>query len=229
MIVLLFGAPGSGKGTQARFISESRGIPAISTGDMLRAECRAGTDLGNAACAVLANGALLDDVTMNAIVAKRLQQPDCSGGFILDGYPRTVPQAMSLSHLLESAGLPEPTIVHLDVPDVSLVARLSSRRYCPSCGRTYHLVAQPPARRGHCNDDGEALIQRSDDEAAVVVERLKAYHKLTEPLIQYYQGPRYHRVDGDCTPEEISERIDAVIMANAALDDCEPVACTKRR
>jgi adenylate kinase len=229
MIVLLFGAPGSGKGTQARFISESSGIPTISTGDMLRAECRAGTGLGNAACAVLANGSLLDDATMNAIVAKRLQQSDCSEGFILDGYPRTVPQAVSLSDLLKRTGLPEPMIVHLDVPDASLVTRLSSRRYCPSCGRTYHLVAQPPARRGHCNDDGEALIQRSDDEAAVVGERLKAYHKLTEPLIQYYQGPHYHRVDGDCSPEEISERIDAVIMANAAQDDCAPVACTKRR
>lgn len=229
MIVLLFGAPGSGKGTQARFISEMRGIPAISTGELLRAECRAGTDLGNAACAVLANGALLDDVTMNAIVAKRLQQADCSRGFILDGYPRTVPQAVSLWHLLESAGSLEPTIVHLDVPDATLVARLSSRRYCPSCGRTYHLVAQPPARPGQCDDDGEALIQRSDDEGGVVLERLKAYHKLTELLIQYYQGPHYHRVDGDCTPQEISKRIEATLLADAGQDDCEPVGCIKRQ
>lgn len=229
MIVLLFGAPGSGKGTQARFISQSKRIPAISTGDMLRAECRAGTDLGNAACAVLANGSLLDDVTMNAIVAKRLQQPDCFRGFILDGYPRTVPQAVSLKQLLEHEGLPEPEIVHLDVPDASLVARLSSRRYCPSCGRTFHLVAQPPARSGRCDDDGEALIQRSDDEAGVVVERLKAYHKLTEPLIQYYQGPHYHRVDGDCTPEEISMRIAAALVADAGQDDHEPVGCLKRQ
>ncbi|HLN00002.1 MAG TPA: adenylate kinase [Bryobacteraceae bacterium] len=229
MIILLFGAPGSGKGTQARFISESRGIPAISTGDMLRAECRAATVLGKAACAVLANGSLLDDATMNAIVARRLQQPDCSSGFILDGYPRTVPQATSLSQFLENAGLPEPTIVHLDVPDAVLVARLSSRRYCPSCGRTYHLLAQPPARPGQCDGDGEALIQRSDDAAAVVVERLKAYRLLTEPLIQYYQGPHYHRVNGGCEPEEISQRIDAVIMADAAQDDREPVACTKLR
>ena len=166
---------------------------------------------------------------MNAIVAKRLQQADCSGGFILDGYPRTVPQAVSLSHLLESAGSPEPTIVHLDVPDATLVARLSSRRYCPSCGRTYHLVAQPPARPGQCDDDGEALIQRSDDEGGVVVERLKAYHKLTEQLIQYYQGPHYHRVDGDCTPQEISKRIEATLLADAGQDDCEPVGCIKRQ
>jgi len=229
MIILLFGAPGSGKGTQARFISESRGIPAISTGDMLRAECRAATALGKAACAVLANGSLLDDETMNAIVAKRLQQPDCSAGFILDGYPRTVPQATSLSGFLENAGLPEPTIVHLDVPDAALVARLSSRRYCPSCGRTYNLLAQPPARPGQCDHDGDALIQRSDDDAGVVVERLKAYHKLTEPLIQYYQGPRYHRVNGDCTPEEIARRIEAAVMSDSAQNDREPVACTKRR
>jgi len=196
---------------------------------MLRAECRAATVLGKAACAVLANGSLLDDATMNAIVARRLQQPDCSSGFILDGYPRTVPQATSLSQFLENEGLPEPTIVHLDVPDAVLVARLSSRRYCPSCGRTYHLLAQPPARPGQCDGDGEALIQRSDDAAAVVVERLKAYRLLTEPLIQYYQGPHYHRVNGGCEPEEISQRIDAVIMADAAQDDREPVACTKLR
>ncbi len=229
MIVLLFGAPGSGKGTQARFISGCRGIPAISTGDMLRAECRAGTALGNAACAVLANGGLLDDATMNAIVAKRLQQPDCAAGFILDGYPRTIPQALALTQFLEDSGKPEPAIVHLDVPDEVLVARLSSRRYCPGCGRTYNLLAQPPAQQGKCDGDDEALIQRSDDEASVVAERLKAYHKLTEPLIEYYQGPHYYRVNGDCTPEEISGQIEAVLTADAAQDDCEPVTCTKRR
>ena len=228
MIILLFGAPGSGKGTQARFISESRNIPAISTGDMLRAECRSATALGKGACAVLTNGGLLDDATMNAIVAKRLRQTDCSAGFILDGYPRTVPQATFLSHFLDNAGLPEPVIVHLDVPDAALVTRLSSRRYCPSCGRTYHLLAQPPARPGLCDSDEEALIQRSDDAPAVVMERLNAYHKLTEPLIHYYQRAHYHRVDGDCNPKEISRRIDAVLI-EAPQDDREPVACMKRR
>jgi adenylate kinase len=228
MIVLLFGAPGSGKGTQARFISECRRIPAISTGDILRAECRAGTDLGKTACAVLGSGALLDDATMNAIVAKRLQQPDCRLGYILDGYPRTVPQAVFLTRFLEDHGLAEPAIVHLDVPDRALVARLSSRRYCPSCGRTYNLLVQPPAHPGRCDDDGEALIYRSDDDEKVVIERLKAYHKLTEPLIEYYQGPHYHRIDGDCTPEEISERIEAVLMADEHLEEPAAVPCIKR-
>jgi adenylate kinase len=195
---------------------------------MLRAECRAGTDLGKTACAVLASGGLLDDATMNAIVAKRLQQPDCRSGYILDGYPRTVPQAIFLTRFLEDHGLPKPMIVHLDVPDRVLVARLSSRRYCPSCGRTYNLLAQPPARPGRCDDDGETLIHRSDDDENVVIERLKAYHKLTEPLIEYYQGPHYHRIDGDCTPEEISERIEAVIMADAHLEEPAPVSCIKR-
>ena len=227
MIVLLFGAPGSGKGTQARFISECKGIPAISTGDILRAECRAGTELGGAACAVLAKGGLLEDATMNAIVERRLRQPDCRAGYILDGYPRTISQAISLSRFLEDTALAEPTIVHLDVPDEALVARLCSRRYCPKCGRTYHLAARPPARPGACDNDGEALIQRSDDSPAVVVERLKAYHKLTEPLIQYYQGPRYHRVDGDCTPVKISEQIQAVIMATAVSDVPVPVVCKR--
>jgi len=195
---------------------------------MLRAECRAGTALGTAACAVLASGDLLDDATMNAIVAKRLQQPDCRSGYILDGYPRTISQAVSLTRFLESHGRTEPMIVHLDVPDAALVARLSSRRYCPSCGRTYNLLAQPPALAGQCDDDGEALIHRSDDAENVVIERLKAYHKLTEPLIEYYQGPHYHRIDGDCTPAEISKRIEAVIMADAQLPDRVPVPCMKR-
>ncbi|SRR5579864_2357789 len=228
MIVVLFGAPGSGKGTQARFLSESRGIPAISTGDILRAECRAGTVLGKAACAVLTNGSLLDDATMNAIVAKRLEQADCSGGFILDGYPRTVPQAKALARFLKKTGWPEPVIVHLDVPDEALVVRLSSRRYCPLCGRTYHLVAQPPARAGRCDGDGEELIQRSDDDAGVVTERLKAYYKVTQPLIRYYQGPRYHQVNGDCPPEAIFRQIEAAIAADAGEEDCQPVACRRK-
>jgi adenylate kinase len=228
MIVLLFGAPGSGKGTQARFISECRRIPAISTGDMLRAECRAGTALGKAACAVVSKGGLLDDAAINAIVAKRLQQPDCRSGYILDGYPRTISQGISLTRFLEDHRLPEPAIVHLDVPDRALVARLSSRRYCPSCGRTYNLLAQPPARPGECDDDGQTLIHRPDDDEKVVIERLKAYHKLTEPLIEYYQGPHYHRIDGDCTPAEISERIEAVMMAGAHLPDPVPFSCMKR-
>lgn len=227
MIVLLFGAPGSGKGTQARFISAWRRIPAISTGDMLRAECRAGSELGKAACAVLSTGQLLEDETMNAIVAKRLQQSDCSAGYILDGYPRTVPQAAFLTHLLEAHGPPETAIVHLDVPDEALVARLCSRRYCPACGRTYHLLAHPPARTGQCDADGEALVQRSDDAENVVVERLQAYHKLTEPLIEYYQGSHYHRVDGDGRPDEISSRIERV-MADMHLEDPAPVRCRKR-
>lgn len=228
MIVLLFGAPGSGKGTQARFISESRGIPAISTGDMLRAECRAGTALGNAACAVLAQGSLLDDATMNTIVGNRVQQADCAAGFILDGYPRTVAQARSLTDFLEDRGLPEPVIVHLDVSDESLVERLSARRYCPTCGRTYHLAAQPPRRHGRCDFDGERLLQRSDDSGGVVIERLKAYHKLTEPLIEYYQGPRFHSVDGDCSPAEISEQIDTVLAVDAGQEFGAPLACLRR-
>ncbi len=195
---------------------------------MLRAECRAGTELGKAACTVVSKGGLLDDATINAIVAKRLQQPDCRSGYILDGYPRTISQGISLTHFLEDHELPEPAIVHLDLPDQALVARLSSRRYCPSCGRTYNLLAQPPARAGECDDDGQTLIQRPDDDEKVVIERLKAYHKLTEPLIEYYQGPHYHRIDGDCTPAEISESIEAVIMADAHLPDPMAVSRVKR-
>ena len=213
MIVLLFGAPGSGKGTQSRFISERRKIPTISTGDMLRTECRNRTPLGLVAKSILATGALVDDELVNVMVAHRVTQCDCRGGFILDGYPRTVPQAVFLAHFLERTGLPTPTIIHLDVPIPVLVSRLSSRRHCPSCGRIYNLLYQRPAHEGRCDADGEALIQRNDDGEEVVRQRLEVYHGLCAPLIEFYKGPNYHRVDGQCSPEEISKQIKAIITA----------------
>ncbi len=215
MIVLLFGAPGSGKGTQSRFISERRKIPTISTGDMLRAECRDETVVGLAAKSVLAKGGLVEDELVNEMVVHRITEPDCRGGFILDGYPRTVPQAVFLSEFLKESALPSPTVMHLDVPIPVLVSRLSSRRHCPKCGRIYNLVFKRPADDTRCDVDGEALIHRNDDAEDVVRERLEAYQRLCGPLIEYYRGPNYHRIDGQCAPEKISEQIKRIITSHA--------------
>jgi adenylate kinase len=215
LIVLLFGAPGSGKGTQARFISERRKIPAISTGDMLREEIRNETALGKVARSILAKGQLVDDDLVNIMVVHRITQPDCRKGFILDGYPRTVPQAIFLSGFLENARLPAPTVIHLDVPVSVLVMRLSSRRHCSRCGRIYNLLYQPPAREGRCDLDGDALIHRNDDYEDVVRQRMEAYERLCVPLIEYYSGANYRRVDGQCTPERISGQIKGIITARS--------------
>jgi len=215
LIVLLFGASGSGKGTQSRFISERRNIPTISTGDMLRAECRDETVVGLAAKSVLAKGGLVEDELVNAMVIHRIMQPDCRGGFILDGYPRTVPQAAFLSRFLKNSRLPSPTVMHLDVPIPVLVSRLSSRRHCPACGRIYNLLYQRPNNDSRCDVDGESLLQRNDDSEEVVRERLEAYQRLCGPLIDYYRGPNYHRIDGQCAPEKISEQIKAIITAHS--------------
>lgn len=214
MIILLFGAPGSGKGTQSRFISECRQIPAISTGEMLRAECQGETVLGVALRSIIAAGSLVDDELVNDLVVHRVTKPDCSGGFILDGYPRTAAQADFLSRFVKDSKLPEPTVIHLDVPTPVLVARLSSRQSCPACGRSYNLQ-KLPARTGRCDADGQTLIARADDAAEVVSQRLEAYHKLSEPLIEYYQGANYHRIDGQCAAERISDEIRGIIARHA--------------
>ena len=215
LIVLLFGAPGSGKGTQSRFISERRKIPAISTGDMLRAEIRNGTALGMAAKSILAKGELVDDDLVNVMVVHRITQADCRKGFILDGYPRTVPQAVFLSGFLENARLPTPTVIHLDVPVSVLVMRLSSRRHCSRCGRIYNLLYQPPESEGRCDLDGKELIHRNDDYEDVVRQRMEAYQRLCVPLIEYYSGANYYRMDGQCAPEKISEQIKGIITARS--------------
>jgi adenylate kinase len=217
MIVLLFGPPGCGKGTQATFIAIHFQIPAISTGEMFRAECRAGTPLGKAATAILAKGELVGDEIVNQMLAGRIVKSDCRDGFLLDGYPRTVPQAEFLDCLLRTRGLPAPAIIHLDVPAEALVSRLTARRQCPACSRIYNLRSQPPRRENVCDDDGMPLICRSDDREEVIRQRLKAYEELTGPVIQYYAGPAYHRIDGTLTPPEVSGEITAVLHAIAPV------------
>lgn len=217
MIILLVGSPGSGKGTQARFISERLAIPTISTGDMLRAECESETVLGLAAQSILAAGKLVDDELVNAMVVNRLSRAECRDGFILDGYPRTIPQALFLDSFVEERGLPSPRVIHLDVPMPVLISRLSSRWHCSTCHRTYNLLYQPPASKGRCDVDSAPLVQRNDDTERVVRKRLEGYHSLAGPLLDHYVGDRYFRIDGQCPPEEISRQIETALRPVAAI------------
>jgi adenylate kinase len=202
-VLLLLGPPGSGKGTQAERLAAHLNIPAISTGEMIRAEVRAGTVLGKRAQAIMITGALLDDTTVNDIVASRLAKPDCAAGLMLDGYPRTVAQAEFLATLLKNLGYPQPTIVHIDVPSDQLVARTCQRRYCTSCGHIFNLMSHVPKQAGVCDLCGAALAQRADDCEDTVRNRLVAYEKSTAPLIGHYSGGDYHRVDGAGAPDGV--------------------------
>jgi len=211
MVILLFGPPGCGKGTQGAVITQALNIPSISTGEIFRAELKAGTPLGNAAKQIMASGGLVGDDIVNAMVSGRLQQPDCRAGFLLDGYPRTIPQAQFLDGLLKELGYPEPAVIYLEVPDSVLIARLTARRQCPSCGRIYNVLSQPPQREGVCDVDGAALIQRDDDKEEVIRARLKAYAESTGPLIQYYAGRNFYGIDGNRRPDAIQKDIDKIL------------------
>jgi adenylate kinase len=220
LIFLLFGPPGSGKGTQSRMITNWLGIPSISTGEMLRAEIQAGTELGQAAQSIMASGALVGDDLVNKMLANRIAQPDCQHGFLLDGYPRTVEQAEFLDQLMASRGLPKPVILHLDVPVDALVGRMTSRRQCPKCGRIYNLLHQPPKVEGVCDDDGTALITRKDDQEEVVKDRIRTYEKLTRPVLSHYQDRKYYQIRGDRSPSYIFEQITSILDPLLAANGC---------
>lgn len=203
MRIVLLGAPGSGKGTQAARISEEFGIPAISTGDMLRENIHAGTELGLKAKAFMDEGELVPDDIVLEMVGERFKQPDCANGCLLDGFPRTIPQAEALEKVAA------PTIALLiDVPDEVIEKRMSGRRVCPECGHTYHIVNIPPKVEGICDNCGAELMRREDDDPETVRERLHVYHEQTEPLADFYRGRGIlKRVDGtqelDAAAEEI--------------------------
>lgn len=207
MVVLLYGPPGCGKGTQSAFISRRFHIPSISTGDMLRASCQDGSPTA----LQMKSGNLVGDDLVNRIVERRIAQPDCVGGFLLDGYPRTVHQAIFLQVLIRERHWPSPTVIHLDVPRSVLLARICSRRQCPSCGKIYNLLHRPPAKPGTCDADSAELVRRADDDEQIILERLSAYERMTEPLIEYYRTSDYHRIDGDRAPGEISAEIERLL------------------
>lgn len=207
--LILLGPPGSGKGTQAVLLAERMGIPHISTGDILREQVAAGTELGRRVQAVMSAGQLVPDELVNAIVEERLGRPDCVAGCILDGYPRTIAQAERLADVLARRGL-RPVVVNLAVDYNVIVARIAARRQCPACGASYNLITNPPREDERCDRDGAPLAARQDDNEQVVRQRLEAYERQTLPLIEYYRqgGTAFHDVPGDQgAPEEIARRI----------------------
>lgn len=209
MRLILLGAPGAGKGTQAQFICERFSIPQISTGDMLRAAVSAGTELGLQAKEVMSSGGLVSDDIIIGLVKERIQQADCANGFLFDGFPRTIPQAQAMV----DAGVDLDHVVEIAVADEEIVARLSGRRVHADSGRIYHVEHNPPQRAGFDDETGEALVQRDDDKEETVRKRLQVYHDQTAPLIEFYsslQGsnaPQYHRIAGVGTVEDIRQRI----------------------
>jgi adenylate kinase len=204
----MMGAPGAGKGTQAKLLHEKLGVPHISTGDILREAVRAGTPLGREAQKRMDQGLLVPDDVVIGIVDERLARPDCARGFILDGFPRTVAQAQALDQRLASRGLPLTAVVEVDVPRAELVERLSGRRVCQACGTLAHVRFDPPTIDGRCDRCSGALIQRDDDREETVGRRLDVYTRETAPVLEHYRGAGLLRsVCGTGTPEEVFARI----------------------
>jgi adenylate kinase len=187
MRFILLGAPGAGKGTQAVMLGEKYNIPHISTGDIFRSNIKNGTELGKKAKEYINKGMLVPDEVTVGIVKDRIGQEDCRKGFILDGFPRTIPQAEYLDKALEEMDVSLDAVVSIYVPDENIINRMSGRRVCPSCGMSYHILYNPPRSPGKC-ECGEDVIQRQDDKEETVISRLKTYHDQTEPLIEYYKS-----------------------------------------
>ncbi len=212
MRLILLGGPGAGKGTQANLIKEKYQIPQISTGDMLRAAVKAGTDMGKEAKKFMDAGGLVPDEVIIGLVKERIQEADCAKGFLFDGFPRTIPQADAM----KDAGVAIDAVVDINVPDEEIIKRMGGRRAHLASGRTYHIVFNPPKVEGKDDETGEPLVQRDDDKEDVVKKRLDVYHDQTEPLIGYYKdwegtgeagAPKYVRIEGVGKVEEIRDAV----------------------
>ena len=212
MRVILLGGPGAGKGTQAGYITEKYNIPQISTGDMLRAHVKAGSELGIAAKKIMDEGGLVSDDIIMGMIKERIQEDDCKNGYLFDGFPRTIPQADAL----KDGGIQVDAVVEIDVDDDEIIKRMSGRRVHLASGRTYHVVFNPPKVEGKDDETGEDLIQRDDDQEETVKKRLDVYHEQTEPLISYYSdwaatgeadAPGYHKIAGIGGVEDIRDMI----------------------
>lgn len=208
------GAPGAGKGTQAGVISQTLGIPHISTGAIFRQNVQQGTPLGQIAKGMVEKGELVTDDIVNSMVRERLRQPDCAHGFLLDGYPRTVEQAKEFRIIVREMGLRKPVVVNLRVSYDVIVERLSGRWTCPVCQRTYNLRTKPPLREGVCDTEGARLEQRVDDRAEAIRERLAAYERQTAPLVDFYRNEGgLLEVNGDQGPEAISGELERLLAS----------------
>jgi adenylate kinase len=211
-VLILLGAPGAGKGTQAREIAKYFAIPHISTGDILREAVQKRTPLGLAAQAKMQAGELVPDDVVCKIIEERISKPDCGKGFILDGFPRTIPQAEFLDRLLLSSGRGNPCVINLRVDRDVLMKRLTGRRVCPAGGEIYNIYYNPPKVPGTCDVDGSKLIQRADDNEETIVQRLEAYDKETSPLIKYYTAKNVlHDVDGNKDPQTTARELRALL------------------
>ena len=208
MKIIMLGAPGAGKGTQAKKIAEKCGIPHISTGDIFRANIKNGTELGKKAKTYMDQGLLVPDELVCDLVVDRIQQDDCKKGYILDGFPRTIPQAESLDKALQAIGEKMDYAIDVEGPDENIVKRMGGRRACVGCGATYHLVYAPTKKEGICDVCGGELILRDDDEPETVQKRLGVYHEQTQPLIDYYKNQGILReVDGSVDMEDVFKEI----------------------
>lgn len=215
MKIVMLGAPGAGKGTQAIKIADKYDIPHISTGDIFRANIKGGTELGQKAKSYIDKGELVPDEVTIGMLLDRIAQDDCKNGYVLDGFPRTIPQAESLTEALKSQGDQIDFALNIDVPDEAIIERMSGRRACPKCGATYHIVYAAPKTENICDKCGTELIIRSDDKPETVKDRLNVYHQQTEPLIAYYKAAGVLReVDGTQELPKVFEDVVAILSKN---------------
>lgn len=214
MILVLLGPPGSGKGTQAKRLVEQRKWPQLSTGDMLRSAIKNGTPLGLEAKSYMDRGALVPDEVVIGLIAERSQAPDCQAGFILDGFPRTIPQASALDEMLESRGRRVDRAVLFEIPDSELVRRLSGRRTCSQCGAMYHIESTRSKVESVCDLCSSSLMQRDDDQPDVIAKRLETYHRQTAPVAGYYQEQgKLRKLDATQKPDQVSKALNEALKA----------------
>lgn len=214
MKIIMLGAPGAGKGTQAKKIADKYQIPHISTGDIFRANIKNGTELGKKAKTYMDQGLLVPDELVVDLVVDRVQQSDCANGYVLDGFPRTIPQAEALDAALAKLGDKVDYAINVEVPDENIINRMGGRRACVGCGATYHVAYNPPKKEGTCDIDGEKLILRDDDKPETVKKRLDVYHDQTQPLIEYYSSKQILKeVDGTVDMEDVFTAIVQILGA----------------
>jgi adenylate kinase len=212
--VILLGAPGSGKGTQAGKIAESFGVPHLSTGDMFRDHIKIGSELGRKAQPIMDRGELVPDDIVLGMVRDRISRPDCENGFVLDGFPRTIPQADALQQMVEKLDFGLTTVLYIFVAPKALMRRLTGRRICEAAGHIYNIYERPPKKEGICDVDGSPLIQRTDDRTEVISERLTAYERQTQPLVEYYSARGLLRsLDGMAAPEAVTASVMRILAA----------------
>jgi len=212
--LILLGPPGAGKGTQARRLADRHGIPQISTGDILRDAVKRGTPIGLQAKQFMDRGDLVPDALVLEVIGERLTAPDCARGFVLDGFPRTIPQAEALDQMLLRAGRPLSKVIALEVPEELVVARGIGRWSCPTCGSTFHLVTAPPRQPGLCDRDGTKLVQRPDDQAPQIRQRMKEYRTKTGPLRDFYlKKGLLVETDGSLKPDEVFASIEKILQS----------------